>query len=249
MFGKILRYGGTTLAGVALAGAVVWSGIVPTDASTTAAQIPQQGQMQDTAEPGFQGQFPDGSGRDRRDRRPHKGEMLVGALIRQTSEATELSVQEVTEQVRSGATLAEVAGDSADAVVDAVVAQAQERLDQVVENGRLTQERADEMIAQVTEQANQLMVDAELGSKINQRFDQVKDNYARAGLVATLADETDLTAKEIAQQLRDGASLAEIAADQGLSSEDLVNTAVDNFRTIAEDVVDDVFSPPANGNE
>lgn len=54
-------------------------------------------------------------------------------------------------QLKEGSTLAEIAGDQTQAVIDALVADANEHIDQAVADGKLTQERADEMKANLAE--------------------------------------------------------------------------------------------------
>jgi polyhydroxyalkanoate synthesis regulator phasin len=48
-------------------------------------------------------------------------------------------------QLKDGSTIAEIAGDQAQAVIDALVADASEHIDQAVADGKLTQERADQL--------------------------------------------------------------------------------------------------------
>ncbi len=75
-----------------------------------------------------------------------------------------LSTDELREQLRSGKTLAEVAADQGverQTLVDALVASATERLAQAVTDGKITQERADEMTARLPELIDKA-VDGEL---------------------------------------------------------------------------------------
>lgn len=62
-----------------------------------------------------------------------------------------MTPDEVAEALRGGQTIAELAGDSVDEVIDALVAEATERIEAAVAEGRLTQERADEMLANLEE--------------------------------------------------------------------------------------------------
>lgn len=67
---------------------------------------------------------------------------------------------ELLQELRDGSTIAEVAEANdvgASAVVDAVVAALQERLDSAVDNGWITQEQADERAAELQEQATALV--------------------------------------------------------------------------------------------
>lgn len=80
----------------------------------------------------------------------HDGGPAVGASLSAAAEYLGLNVEELRERLDDGETLAEVAraeGKSVDGLVDAFVAEAKERLDEAVEEGRLTEpERADEIL-------------------------------------------------------------------------------------------------------
>ncbi len=67
--------------------------------------------------------------------------------------AAVLGTDEATLQtrLREGSTIAEIAGDKTQAVIDALVAEANQRIDQAVADGKLTQERADQMKANLVE--------------------------------------------------------------------------------------------------
>lgn len=85
---------------------------------------------------------------------PRGGHPGRGPGIDAAAEALGMERDELLEQLRDGRTLAEVAeerGVSAQAVVDALVAEVREHLDEAVEDGRLTREQADERIAGATE--------------------------------------------------------------------------------------------------
>lgn len=62
-----------------------------------------------------------------------------------------VEVEDLVAQLREGSTLAEIAGAQTDALIAALVAGVEERLDEAVADGRLTQEEADEKLAEATE--------------------------------------------------------------------------------------------------
>jgi len=62
------------------------------------------------------------------------------------AEAAGVTVEELQAAREEGTTLAELAGDNLDAVVDLFVDRATERINTAVENGRITQEEADERL-------------------------------------------------------------------------------------------------------
>jgi polyhydroxyalkanoate synthesis regulator phasin len=71
-----------------------------------------------------------------------------------------LTEAELHERLRDGERLAEVARDegrSVDGLVDALVANAEERLDEAVEDGRLTRERANELREELEERTTDLV--------------------------------------------------------------------------------------------
>ena len=76
------------------------------------------------------------------------------------AEALGISTDELREALRDGATIAEVAalqGVDVQSVIDAMVAEAEERIAEAVENGRLTQEEADEKLAELTEKVTDVV--------------------------------------------------------------------------------------------
>ncbi len=91
-----------------------------------------------------------------RDRRSPRGPRGAGEI----AEILGLEGSEMREALRNGSSIAELAEaqgiDSAD-VVDAIVARAEERLDTAVENGRIDDTQAAEMLTQAAERAEDLV--------------------------------------------------------------------------------------------
>jgi polyhydroxyalkanoate synthesis regulator phasin len=86
---------------------------------------------------------------ERGGRGPHRGH--GGEAV---AEALGLEVDAVREALRAGTTIADLAeqqGVDVQVVIDAMVAEAEEHLATAVENGRLTQDEADERLAEITE--------------------------------------------------------------------------------------------------
>lgn len=81
--------------------------------------------------------------------------IAVRGIIRLAAQETGLSEQEIVEQYRAGNSLASILtanGVNVDEFIELAVSQAEERLTQAVENGRLTQEEADERLTQLREE-------------------------------------------------------------------------------------------------
>jgi hypothetical protein len=101
--------------------------------------------------PHFSGPRGDGErGFDFRFEFRHDGGPAVGASLSAAAEYLGLTVDQIEGRLEDGETLAEIAkaeGKTVDGLVDAFLAEAKERLDEAVEEGRLTNpERADEIL-------------------------------------------------------------------------------------------------------
>ena len=80
-----------------------------------------------------------------------------GAKLETVATTLGITVEELRTQLRSGMSIAEVAGDQTQAVIDALVAEATERIEQGVTDGRLTREEADEKLAGLTEKITEMV--------------------------------------------------------------------------------------------
>ena len=113
--------------------------------------------------------------------RPGKGQRGpgsrgAGVINQAVTDLLGLTPAELREQLKDGATLAEVAtgqGIDPQAVIDEIVGEAQERLDQAVANGRLDQAEADEKLAETTEKITDVVN--------NGRPEAAPDGFGRDG--------------------------------------------------------------------
>jgi hypothetical protein len=77
-----------------------------------------------------------------------------GSLVAVAAEELDMSVQDLMAELQDGKSIADVAGEKdvdPQTIADAYLAQLSDSLNQAVENGRLTQERADWMLEQASE--------------------------------------------------------------------------------------------------
>jgi polyhydroxyalkanoate synthesis regulator phasin len=156
--------GGPGLAAAAgnAGGAVTWvqdalDGLVD-DGTITQDQADAVEAALDEARPGRGPGHGHGHGHGRRDGSHH------GAGLAAVAEALDLSADELHRALRDGSTLAELAeerGVESDALVGTIVDARRRHLDEAVAAGRLTQERADELLAGAEERA-QAVVDGEV---------------------------------------------------------------------------------------
>ncbi|MBC8100418.1 MAG: hypothetical protein H7Y11_13320 [Armatimonadetes bacterium] len=127
-------------------------------------------------------------------------------LIQIIADETGLTVREITDQVRAGSTLAEVIianGSTVEVVTAAAVEAGTERINQAVANERITQARADELLANL---------ETNITTILNRDYENAR--YVRA-VVERVSGETGLGNREIMQQWRDGATLSDILVANG----------------------------------
>ncbi len=150
----------------------------------------------------------------------------AGRIIGTAAEVIGIEVEELVEQLSvEGATLASVAeanGSSGNAIVAAAVEQLTERLDEAVAEERITQEEADEKLAEAQTRLEEL-VETEnppLGGR-----GHGPRGFLRAGL-GEAADVLGLTAEELRSAAQDGTTLAELAEQQGVPVDGVVAALV-----------------------
>jgi hypothetical protein len=150
----------------------------------------------------------------------------VRAVIGIVSESTGLNGREILRQLGDGSTLADIitANDGdVDQVMDDAVALLANRINQGVADGTITQERADNLLANLED----VVTRAVNGELFPNRLDQGAVRAAvRRILIQATADETGLQAAQITEQLRDGSTLADVITAYGADVDTVVNNAV-----------------------
>jgi ribosomal protein S20 len=166
-------------------------------------------------------QDPGDTGRGRP--RPQRGQNLIEmSLVREAAAATATRPMQVIQARRNGQSLTDYIienGADPDAVSSAVLTQITERIQQAVENGRITAEQAEALESRAETAIAEAMTSTE--PIFNRRLSR-NDNPNRPGLPQLdlqireiLTEATGLTGLEIAQQLRSGTTLAQVIEDSG----------------------------------
>ena len=166
------------------------------------------------------GQSAEGEGRE--ERAAARAEKLaeLATLLGMDAEA-------LSDALRGGSTLADIAteqGVSVDTVIDAIVESRTERINDAVADGRITQEQADERLAELEERVT---------TRVNEGRPDRGDRGPRGGRggqnVEALAEVLGMDAEALAEALRSGSTLADVAAEQGVSVDAVVDTIVDGM--------------------
>ncbi|MDX2077064.1 MAG: hypothetical protein SFZ02_11580 [bacterium] len=158
----------------------------------------------------------------------------VREAIQAVVDATGLEAEAIMQQLREGATLAEiiVANDGdVDSIIAILIGLVTEKTNQAVTDGVITQERADEILANaethITNLLNNPLPEGGMGGN-HREFERVfMDALEGAGL----------TREEIRTQLQNGVSLRQVLTDAGLDVEALTAEALANAQTRLDEAV------------
>jgi ribosome maturation factor RimP len=166
----------------------------------------------------------------------HRGIRGVRGIIREVAEALDLEVSEVVAQLREGKTLAQIIqdnGSTTEAVLEDLLAEQRERLQEAVDEGRITQEQMDERLARLEERYTRALNNEQLGRLAERgshfRFGG-KWRAKHHGLVRGVADALGLEVSEVVVQLREGKTLNQIIEDNGSTAEEVVDGMLEDIR-------------------
>jgi urease gamma subunit len=163
-----------------------------------------------------------------------RGDGIVREVLEIVAEATGLTGREIADRVRAGETLAEIitaqGGDVA-AVTSQIVSAITERVNTAVAEGRITQERADEILLDLEARVTLLLNgEYELAGAGLGRGDRGGiRGEAGFGVLQRAAEATGLTVQEIVTQMRDGQPLAAVLSANGVDVQTFIDETVAEF--------------------
>lgn len=154
-------------------------------------------------------------------------------LVELTAELTGLSEDEVTEALEDGQTFAEIAeaeGVDPQEIVDAAVAEAEARLQEAVDAGRLTEEQMERMLERLTEALPERLEQPCPARQAGGVFGQFHEAFWT--MYDAVAEALGLTPEELFGELHGGKSVAEVAEEQGVELE-AIHEALEEARVEA----------------
>ena len=167
----------------------------------------------------------------------------LGDILQIVADATGLDAQEIRTQLQDGATLADLItanGGDVNAVIADALAVVTEQVNQAVTDGKITQERADEILAnaetRITEAINNTTPLGEGGGRGGGLQDRFGDRQLN-GVVRQALEDAGLTQAEIREQLQNGASLRQILTDVGVDVDALIADVLANAQTRLDEAV------------
>lgn len=178
------------------------------------------------------------------------------------AEVLDMDAEELASQLRDGSTIAEIAGDQTQAVIDALVAEQTARLDKAIAEERISEERADEIRSAIIENV-EAMVNGEKRMGLHpfdfdrfhgprgfdffggpRGFFDEMPRFDRFGIgggfgLDSIAEALGLEADEILDRLADGSLLADLADEQGVEVTEIVDAVLADLDEKLEDLVAD----------
>ena len=152
-----------------------------------------------------------------------KAVVLVHELIKAIADATKTQASDVRSALQNGQSLDQYAQSkgvkSAD-IISAARATLSERLKIAVANGKLTQARADALLAQFDTNAPQTMTNTNLGKAFTRAGR--RQLAGKAVLIAATAEVTGTTPQAVRDALQAGQSLAQYAQAHGKTADDII---------------------------
>jgi len=143
-------------------------------------------------------------------------------------EATGLTAEELRTALQDGATIADLitANDGdVDSVIAELVAESTTQINERVEAGRMTQEQADVILANLEDNITE---------RLNGTFERLESVGGRGGfgeLDTIILDATGLTAEELRTALADGSTIAELIEANGGDVDSVVEQLADEQAT------------------
>jgi len=148
---------------------------------------------------------------------------LMGELVQIVTDTTGLNAQEIREAVQDGATIADVIvanGGDVEAVVNQLMTTIGERLGEAVNNGQITQERADDLLQNARSRITDFLTGERPLPQRDKRDGRNRNRPAiedRIGgeLLRTVMETTGLELPKIQEAVQNGSTLADLIIANG----------------------------------
>jgi|GEM_PF-1779507 len=154
-----------------------------------------------------------------------------------------MTVDEMTAALQDGKSVADLAaekGVALDTIVEALLAPRREALATAVANGRITQERADTMLAEMQENITEHLQQPGLPmgqGPAGQMMRAQRVGWQMHGQLDLIAETLGMTQEELQTALQDGKTVAQVAEEKGVALDTLVEALLAPRRTALADRV------------
>ncbi|MGB0389559.1 MAG: hypothetical protein ACPGWR_32465, partial [Ardenticatenaceae bacterium] len=147
-----------------------------------------------------------------------------GGIMTVVTEQLGMSREELRAELEADNSIADVAaaqGVALESIEDAIISQMSEKLAEKVANGDLTQEEADERLAQARERVNERLTQPFDGEGFGGRPGRHGKRGHFRGMIETVTQQLGMSGEELRAELEAGNSIADVAAAQGVALESI----------------------------
>lgn len=155
-------------------------------------------------------------------------------ILRKVSQVLDMEPNELLPQLKEGRTIAQIAeerGISVSTVVDELLVPVKERLDKAVVDGKLSQEQAEQGLSKAEARITEMVQNATPQDIVRHRAGKLISQDKRAGRTKVLLNQVcqivNLDSEEMLAQLKEGKKIVEIAQEQGVSRDELLQALTD----------------------
>lgn len=164
----------------------------------------------------------------------------LGEMLEAAAEYLDMEPEEIKEALADGGTLADLADGDVEGLVGALMASAEEALDEAVAEGKIDAERAAEVSEGLEERITNFVTSS------HERPDRPQVDRHVRGAVQNAAEAIGIDASELADGLRSGMTVVEIAAENGVGEQELIDSLVESATERITEWVNTSFEGPAD---
>ena len=170
----------------------------------------------------------------------------VKPVLSKISQALDMKPDELLPQLKEGKTIAQIAGErgvATDILVEELLEPVEARLDKAVDVGRLDQEQAEQKLGEARFRINAMIQNATPKGIVRNEVNRIRKQDERVKLTGILLQQVcqvlDLEHEELIVQLKEGKKIVEIAQEQGISREVLLDSLIESIQDRLTQAVDE----------
>jgi uncharacterized protein (DUF433 family) len=171
--------------------------------------------------------------------------MFHGDIMEVIAEQLGMEVDELIDALRNGKTIEDLAsekGVSLEDIEEAILNSIKEKLDELVADGKMTQERADAILERISEHIGDMLAgEHRMGPRQGGPRHGGRGAMMRVGqeMLKVVAQTLGMEVDDLMAELRDGKTIADVAAEQGVSLDDIEAAILASIEAKLDQLVSD----------
>ena len=161
----------------------------------------------------------------------------VKPILMKISQALDMEPDELVSQLKEGRTVAQIAGDQGvplSELVDELLEPIEKGLDQAVADDKLSPEQAEQKLSEVEAKITEMLQEASLEDLVRHEVGKIKKQGTMGmrtrALLHQVSQIVDLDHEELLARLKEGEKIVDIAQEQGVDRDELLEALIDRAR-------------------